>query len=431
MLKICYNLQPLDNPRSFSKLKMSRINTKTKATLDMEKILDIIEILSYEKGIPSQVTLDIVKNLIIKTAKQEIGEDINYSVETNQKDRTLKLIHNLSVCEDSSERLQSNPHNTISLTEARKIDPSLNVDDLIKSELTLENMSRSAVNRIFQDLEFHLQRTMEDLIFKSFRERVGKIVTGVVLEVDKNENTFVEVDDIRAILPFKNRIKGEKFKIGDAITCILKHVRMDKNGIYIELSRTTPRLLEELLTLEVPEIKDGEVKIYKTARIPGDRSKIAVFTQNPKIDPIGSSVGMKGVRINAVGKQLNNESIDCIQYSEVPEIFITRALAPASIINVQIKNIESSMQNSQQSESETSLDEKNAPKKRNQKLAIVKLMSDQKSKAIGRNGVNIRLASMLTGYDLEIEEIASQMDASNPSQPSKLGIDALQSLFKD
>ena len=392
----------------------------------MEKILDIIDILSYEKGIPSQMTLEIVKNLIIKTAKQEIGEDIDYSVEEDEKERTLKLIHNLTICEDSSPALESNPHNTIAISKAKEMDPSLNIGDMIKSELSLENMSRSALNRIFQDLEFHLQRTMEDLLFKSFKERLGKIVNGVVLEIDKNENTYVEIDDIRAILPLKNRIKGESFQVGDTMIAILKHVRMDRNGIHIELSRTTPRLLEELLTLEVPEIKDGEVQIYKTARIPGDRSKVAVYTQNPKIDPIGSTVGVKGVRINAVGKQLNNENIDCIEYSEVPEIFITRALAPASIISVQIKTIEDEAMQEQENNQEM-------PKRHSNKLAIVKLMSDQKSKAIGKNGVNIRLASMLTEHEIEIEEIKREENQETSSAPKeqKLGVDALQSLFKN
>ncbi|MCE3037429.1 transcription termination factor NusA [Helicobacter sp. faydin-H20] len=373
----------------------------------MEKILDIIEILAYEKGIPYEMVLDIVKNLIIKTAKQEIGEDIDYSVEENQKEKTLKLVHNVLVCQDNDPILTQDKANHISLNEAKKIDSSLNVGDIIKSELTLENMSRSAVNKIFQDLEYHLQRSMEDQLFKSFKERIGKLVNGVVLNVDEAQNTFIEINDIRAILPLKNRIKGEKFKTGDNVQAILNFVKMDKNGIYLELSRTTPKMLEELLALEVPEIKDGEVSIFKSARIPGVRSKVAVHTSNPKIDPIGSTVGVKGVRINAVGKQLNGEDIDCVEYSEVPEIFITKALSPANIISVQIKQDE--------------------------EKAKVKLMSDQKSRAIGKNGVNIRLVSMLTGYNIEIEEIENkESNAAKESNTNtaKLGADALESLFK-
>ncbi|MCE3038985.1 transcription termination factor NusA [Helicobacter anatolicus] len=373
----------------------------------MEKILDIIEILAYEKGIPYELVLDIVKNLIIKTAKQEIGEDIDYSVEENQKEKTLKLVHNVLVCQDNDPILIQDKANHISLSEAKKIDSSLSIGDIIKSELTLENMSRSAVNKIFQDLEYHLQRSMEDQLFKSFKERIGKLVNGVVLNVDEAQNTFIEINDIRAILPLKNRIKGEKFKTGDNVQAILNFVKMDKNGIYLELSRTTPKMLEELLALEVPEIKDGEVSIFKSARIPGVRSKVAVHTSNPKIDPIGSTVGVKGVRINAVGKQLNGEDIDCVEYSEVPEIFITKALSPANIISVQIKQDE--------------------------EKAKVKLMSDQKSRAIGKNGVNIRLVSMLTGYNIEIEEIENkESDATkeNSTNTAKLGADALESLFK-
>ncbi|CBG39395.1 transcription termination factor [Helicobacter mustelae 12198] len=369
--------------------------------------MDIIEIIAYEKGIPYDMVLDIVKNLIIKTAKQEINEEIQYSVEESPKEKTLKLIHNLTVCSDEDEKAENDKHHFIALKDAKNIDASLSIGDIIKSELTLENMSRGTVNKIFQDLEYQLQRSMEEQLFKSFKEKIGKIVSGVVLEVDAQENTFIEIHDIRAILPLKNRIKGERFQNGDTISAILKFVKMDKNGIYLELSRTTPKMLEELLMLEVPEIKDGEVIIQKTARIPGDRAKVAVFSTNPKIDAIGSTVGVKGVRINAVGRQLNGENIDCIEYSDVPEIFITRALAPANIINVQIKQEEL--------------------------IAKVKLMASQKSKAIGKNGVNIRLVSMLTGYNIEIEEIAEEIKENTKEEATthKLGIGALESLFKN
>ncbi|PAF46881.1 transcription termination/antitermination protein NusA [Helicobacter sp. 12S02232-10] len=377
----------------------------------MEKILDIIELIAYEKDLQVSVVSQVVKDAIIKMAKKEIDENIDYTVEEDPKERTFKLIHTIRVCEENDPKIEEDSTNFISISKAKTMDPDLKAGDEIKYELSLEDMSRNAVNLLFKDLEFNIQRTIENQLFEKFKSIVGKIITGVVIRVDESQNTYIEIDEIRAVLPVKNRIKGEKFVVGDTVSSILKHVGINKNGICLELSRTTPKMLEELLALEVPEIKDGEVVIAKSARIPGDRAKIALYSNNPKIDPIGASVGVKGVRINAVSKELNGENIDCIEYSEVPEIFISKALAPANIISIKIQPSE---------------DENTPPK------AIINIMSDQKSKAIGKNGINIRLASMLTGYDIELIEMASEKDSQDAQDKtlSKVGIDALESLFK-
>ncbi|MDU7692950.1 MAG: transcription termination factor NusA [Helicobacter sp.] len=368
----------------------------------MEKILDIVEILAYEKGIPQHMVLEIVKNLILKTVQAEIGQDIDFAIEEDQKVRTLRLIQSIKILPDNSPLIQQNPHNYLSLTEARKIDPSLNVDDVIRSEFSPENMSRNTLNNVFNDLEYHLNRTIEDELYKNFKEKIGKIVSGVVIEIDDAQNTYIEIEDTRAVLPLKNRIKGESFSLGDTLKAILRYIKMDRSGLYIELSRTTPKMLEELMALEVPEIKDGEVIIHKCARIPGDRAKIALSSSNSKIDPIGSAVGIKGVRINSIGRKLNGENIDCIEYSPIPEIFLTRALAPAKVISIQIKD----------------------------EIALVKLLSSEKSRAIGKNGVNIRLASMITGLEIQIEEKQDEIKEGE-SEETSVGVSALESLFKN
>ena len=201
-----------------------------------------------------------------------------------------------------------------------------------------------------------------------------------------------------------------------------------------KLSCTTPKFLEELLAMEVPEIKDNEVMIFKSARIPGDRAKVAVYSNNPRIDPIGCCVGVKGVRINAVSKELANENIDCVEYHSTLEIFIAKALTPAQILSVKIQE-----QNIEQSERENMESEK---ENNERKKAIVQIKSDQKSKAIfARGGVNIRLASMLCDCDIELCEIdtpnttESKADstATAPAENTaqKSGLDALSSLFKN
>ncbi|PAF50516.1 transcription termination factor NusA [Helicobacter sp. 13S00477-4] len=373
----------------------------------MEKILDIIELIAYEKGLQVSIVSQVVKDAIIKMAKKEIDENINYTVEEDTKERTLKLIHTLTVCKDNDPLIEQDSSNFMPISKAKEMDQDVNIGDEIKYELSMEDMSRNAVNLLFRDLEFNIQRTIENQLFEKFKSSLGKIITGVVVRVDEAQNTFIEIDEIRAILPVKNRIKGEKFVVGNTVSSILKHVGIDRNGLHLELSRTTPKMLEELLHLEVPEIKDGEVIIAKSARIPGDRAKIAVYSNNPKIDPIGSTVGVKGIRINSVSKELNGENIDCIEYSDVPEIFISKALSPANIISIKIQPSET----------------QDTPP-----TALINIMSDQKSKAIGKNGINIRLASMLTGYEIKLIEIDNQQN--DPSSP-KVGVDALQSLFKE
>lgn len=400
----------------------------------MEKILDIIELIAYEKGLDVSIVSQVVKEAIIKIAKKEINEDIDYSVEEDLKERTLRLIQTLVVCEEEDSRTIESPNNFITLSKAKEMAQDVNVGDEIKYDLNLEDMSRSAVNLLFRDLEFNIQRTIENQLFEKFKSSVGKIVTGVVVAIDDCQNTYIEIDEVRAVLALKNRIKGESFTMGNTVSSILKHVSIDKNGIRIELSRTTPKMLEELLKLEVPEIKDGEVVIERSARIPGKRAKIAVYSNSPKIDPIGSTVGTKGVRINAVSNELNGESIDCIEYSEVPEIFISKALSPANVVSIKLESTQ--VKESMKSSEEIGLDERGLKQNRSElPKAIVMIMSDQKSRAIGRAGVNISLASMLTGYEIELVEVdsdkSSQNEQGNSNQtPMRVGIDALESLFK-
>lgn len=374
----------------------------------MEKILDIIDLIAYDKGLDHQIVISIVKEGLIKIAQEEINPHRNYFVEEDSKERTLKLFYRLKVCADSEVLDEEQKARYIPLSAAKDIG-DVNIGDEVDCELQLDSMSRGAINKLFLNLEYNLQRSIENQILQNFRSMVGKIVNGQVVGVDDSGNTFVEIESIRAILPQKNRIKGEQFKVGDTIRAILKFVSINKYGLQVELSRTTPKFLEELLAMEVPEIKDNEVIIHKSARIPGDRAKVAVYSNSARIDPIGCCVGVKGVRINAVSKELANENIDCVEYHSALEIFVAKALTPAQVLSVKIEE-------AQEGE---------------RKKAIVQIKSEQKSKAIGKNGVNIRLASMLCECDIELQEITESKPLENESASvEKIGIDALSSLFK-
>lgn len=368
----------------------------------MEKIIDIIDSIAHEKGLKPDSVKEKVKTAIINTVKKVLGENLEFEVVIDRQKKSAKLFQKLLVVEDSSDLLSKDGDKYIPLHEAKEIDSEVEVGDELRYEINLENLGRTAAAILQKEVEFHIQRLVEDELFKKYNEKVGKIISGTVVRVDNEENTIVEIDEVRAILPKKNRIKGESFKVGNVVKAILQRVRIDKYyGIHLELSRTTPKFLEELLRLEVPEIKDGYVIIEKAARIPGERAKIALSSINPKIDPVGATVGVKGVRINAVSRELKNESIDCIEFSTIPEIFISRAMSPAIIAGVKIED----------------------------KRAVVTVPSDQKAKAIGKSGINIRLASMLTGFEIELkeQEAAPVMEKPLAEEPT---LKRLEDLFK-
>lgn len=397
----------------------------------MEKILDIIELLAHERGLEPAAVSQVVKETIIKTAKKQFGEELNYIIEEDEKERDFRLIHAVIVCADDDERASKDSQNFIRISEAKKSAPDISLNDEIHYEISLENMSRNAVNALFSDLGYNIQKTIDNQLYTTLKAMQGKIVSGQVIAIDDAQNTHIEIkesaSEVRAILPLKNRIKGEKFKINDTVSGILRSVKFQKDGVRLEISRTTPRMLEALLENEVPEIKDGEVLIHKSARIPGERAKVALYTANPRIDPIGATVGTKGVRINAVSRELNGENIDCIEYSEVAEMFIARALSPAQILGVKIEKAQDIQQESQNEAQESSDSRQNSKNDKKSPKAKVLIATDQKSKAIGRSGINIRLACMLTGYDIELEEVgkeapkeATQEESQESSQSSEL-----------
>jgi N utilization substance protein A len=371
----------------------------------MEKIIDIIDSIAHEKGLPPESAKKAFKTAILQTAKRVICEDCDFEVEINEKSKHYTLYQKITVVESNDPRLTREPEKYISVEEAKEIDPDVEIGDEMTSEVNLEDYGRSAAARLYHEIEYHIQRFVEEQMFNKYKAMVGTIVSGPVTRVDSEQNTYIEIDEVRAVLPKRNRIKGESFRVGETIKGILRYVGIDKKfGIHLEISRTMPKFLEELLRKEVPEIADGLVVIEKSARIPGERAKVALNASSPRVDPVGATVGVKGVRINAVSQELHGENIDCIEYSPIPEIFVARSLSPAIISSVKIEDGK----------------------------AIVTLPSDQKSKAIGKSGINIRLASMLTGYQIELNEIATSTSSTpkgTQEEEKPTNPDALKALF--
>ena len=375
----------------------------------MEKISQIIESIAHEKGLKLEDAQEAVTTALIKTAKRIFGEEYEYSVEPDESGE-LALFQKIQIVADDDERLQEegNEEMYTTLSDAKEMDPDIEIGDELTYQVSLTDMGRTAAAVLYRELEYHIQRVVEQNIFDKYQELVGTIINTRVTRVDAEENTYGEFKEVRAVLPMKSRIKGEKFRMGDTIKSVIRRVYIDKQiGMQVELSRTSPKFLDELLALEVPEIKDELVLIHNSARIPGERAKVALSSVSLNIDAVGATVGTKGVRINAVSQELNGENIDCIEYSTIPEKFLARALSPAIISAVRIEG----------------------------EKAIVTLPADQKSKAIGKSGINIRLASMLTGYEIELVESGGSSSGSitnsEGQEVQESNPDALKALFGD
>ncbi len=381
----------------------------------MENILDIIDSIAHEKGLSPESVKEGLKTAFIQTAKRLVNPDFAYDAEIDEESKSIRVYQTITVVEDDDERLEGEEAQAyIGLSRARdEVDPDVEVGDEFQIEHDIESHGRTAAATLYRAIEFHIQRLVENDLYNKYKEKVGTIVSGRVTRVDEKQNTYIEMDEVRAVLPMKSRIKGEKFRVGDVVRAVVRRVNIDKvNGISIELSRTSPKFLEELLRLEVPEINDGLVIVEKAARIPGERAKIALLSTHPQVDPVGATVGVKGVRINAVSDELLGENIDCIEYTTVPELFIARAMSPAIISAVTVEG--------------TPGDEEGEAK------AVVTLPSDQKSKAIGKSGINIRLASMLTGYTIELVEHGGSADEGPGTvEEKKEDLSSLEALFGD
>lgn len=401
-----YNANPAKH-----KIIKKTLSSKQKES-SLEKIGNIIESIAHEKGLKPKEAKEAVSTALIQTAKRVFVQENEYGVDIDEKTKELSLMQKVLVVADDDERLKENIDEIekfIDVTSAKKVDPDIEIDDELTYPISLDDMGRTAAAVLYRELEYHIQRIMEQNIFEKYRQRVGEAVSATVVRVDNDENTYLEYREVKAILPMKSRIKGEKFKVGDVVRSVIRKVYIDKKaGMQVELSRTSPKFLEELLKLQVPEISDELVIIHGSSRIPGERAKIALSSVTPNVDAVGATVGTKGIRINAVSQELHGENIDCIEYSEIPEMYVSRALSPAIISAVRIEG----------------------------EKAIVTIPGDQKSKAIGKSGINIRLASMLTGYEIELVELGgatttSKKEGAEETTSTEGGADALKALFGD
>jgi transcription termination/antitermination protein NusA len=327
------------------------------------------ELKSIDRPTMMKVLEDIFRGMLVKM----YGTDENYDLIINVDKGDFEIWRNREVVED--DKLED-PNSQITLTEAKKVDPDYELGEDVADEVKLEDFGRRAVLSLRQNLTARILELEKDNIYNLYKERIGTIATGEVYQVWKKEILVIDDEGNELILPKSEQIPSDFFKKGDTLRAVVVKVDMRNNNPLIILSRTSPHFLERLFELEVPEIFDGLITIKKVVRIPGEKAKIAVESYDERIDPVGACVGVKGSRIHGIVRELRNENIDVINYSSNIQLFITRALNPAKVTSVVLKP--------------------------GAERAEVFLKPDQVSMAIGKGGTNIRLASQLTGYEIDV-----------------------------
>ncbi len=337
------------------------------------------ELKNIDKSTMVGVLEDVFRHLLIKTYET----DENFDVIINPEKGDLEIWRNRTIVEDGQ---VENPNQQISLSDARKLDATYEVGEEVADEIKLESFGRRAVLSLRQNLASRILDLEKASLYEKYSEKVGEIITGEVYQVWKKEVLVLDDEDNELVLPKSEQIPSDFFRKGDTIRAIVSKVEMRNNTPMIILSRTAPEFLERLFELEVPEIFDGLITIKKIVRIPGERAKVAVESYDERIDPVGACVGMKGSRIYSIVKELKNENIDVVNWTNNTQLLIQRALNPAKISSIH-------------------LDEE-------KKTAAVYLKPSEVSLAIGKGGLNIRLASMLTGYDIDVYREVEEEDVA-------------------
>ncbi len=336
------------------------------------EIYRAIQEISKEKGIPEEKLMAVLQSSLITAYKNNYKADGQSIVVRFDSDMELHIYMQKTIVEE----VQNN-ETQISLVKAREVNPAFDVGDVLEIEVTPADFKRKVATNAKQNVRNNLLVIERSLILEEFKNREGDLITGIVERVSGN-NVFINLGKTEALLLPKEQVASETYKHGDRIKVYIAEVKEVTQGPKIILSRTHPGLLLRLLELEVPEIHDGIVQVKAVAREAGNRSKVAVHSVDPNVDPVGSCVGNKGARIKAIVDELYGERIDVITWDKEPAVFVANALSPAKVSQVQILEGD-------------------------EKIARVIVPDDQLSLAIGREGQNARLAAKLTGWKIDIK----------------------------
>lgn len=324
------------------------------------------------KNIDKTTMISVLEESFRKVLSNQFGSDENFDVIMNPDKGDCEIYQNLKVVPDGE---VNNPNMEISLTDAREIDSESEVGEEVAKQIYFEKFGRRAILTLRQTLQSKILDLQKDAIYSHFKELEGEVVTGEVHQIWKREMLLIDEEQNELILPKEEQIPGDFFHKGDMVRAVVKRVD-NVNNPKVIVSRTDERFLRRLFEQEVPEIHDGLITIKDVARKPGERAKIAVESYDERIDPVGACVGIKGSRIHGIVRELHNENIDVISYTSNPQLYIQRALSPAKISSMRLKEDE--------------------------KKAEVYLHPEEVSLAIGKGGLNILLAQKLTGYSIDV-----------------------------
>ncbi len=335
----------------------------------IESFADFKETKNIDRATLVSVLEECFRSVLAKT----YGSDENYDVIVNPDKGDFEIYHNRTVVEDGEVK---DPQREISLSDARKIEDDYEVGEEVSQQVDFTSFGRRSILTLRQTLASRILELEHDELYNRYKDRVGEIVSGEVYQVWKREILLLDDDGNELLLPRQDQIPGDFFRKGETVRAVISRVDNANGNPKIFISRTSPDFLQRMLEAEVPEINDGLITVHRVARIPGERAKVAVESYDERIDPVGACVGVKGSRVHGIVRELRGENIDVLNYTANPQLFITRALSPATVNRVE-------------------LDEENH-------AAEVFLNPDQVSLAIGKGGANIKLASMLTGYTIDV-----------------------------
>lgn len=329
--------------------------------------------IAKDKGIDKDLLLSILEDVFRTMIRKKYESDESFEVILNADRGEIQILHIREVVPDDE---LTDPVTEITLNEALKHDPDLELYDEYAQEISITDFGRRAVTMARQQLAQRIREIEKDNIFEDYTDRVGEIVLGDVYQVRSNKDILVNHNGVELLLPKSEQIYKDRYRKGDTIRAVVVEVKRHGGNPTVIISRTSELFLERLFENEIPEVFDGIIELKRIAREPGDRSKVAVISHDERVDPVGACVGMKGIRIHAVVRELQNENIDVINYTDDNIEFIKRALQPSKVLKVEMSE--------------------------DKKRASVLVPADEVSKAIGKGGVNIRLASKLANCEIDV-----------------------------
>jgi N utilization substance protein A len=383
--------------------------------MDASTLIESFADFAKQKNIDRPTMIRILEDVFRNMIRKKYETDDNFDIIVNADKGDLEIWRFREIVDDDSEDIWE--HDKIALAEAQKIEPDFEVGEEVAEQIYLEDFGRRAVTTARQTLMQKVKDLEKDIIFQKYKDLVGEIINGEVYQVLGKEVLLIDAEGNEIAIPRGEQIPKDRYRKGETVRAIVHKVEMVNGNPKIILSRTSPVFLERLFEQEVPEVYDGLITIKKAVREPGERAKVAVESYDDRIDPVGACVGMKGSRIHAIVRELQNENIDVINFTENLELFVSRALSPAKISSIKVD-------------------------KDNNRI-MVYLKPDQVSLAIGKGGLNIKLASRLSGYeidvfreldgaqeeDVDLDEFSDEIESWVIDELKRIGLDTAKSVL--